>query len=120
MKRLTAILIFWIWSNWGGSQAAAQSVKHVVLFKLKPGISKTDPRVATGMEKMRTMQKTIPLIAALECGINFSERPVAQDIGLYTTFKNRADLQEYLRHPAHVELVQYWKELADWTIADFE
>lgn len=103
-----------------GFGAKGQQVKHLVLFKLKSGIGKTDPRVLDGMAQMKNIQKLIPEIKSLECGLNFSDRPIAYDIGLYTVFKNREDLATYLKHPAHQQLSAYWKALAEWNIADFE
>lgn len=94
-------------------------MRHLVLFKLKPGISRTDSRVVEGINSMKELKSKIKEIKVLECGPNFSERPIAVDIGLYTLFASKEDLEIYLKHPAHQELVKNWKELADWTIADF-
>jgi hypothetical protein len=53
-------------------------------------------------------------------GENFSQRPIAYDFGLYVVFPSRKKLQNYLTHPAHVEAVEAWKEIADWNIVDYE
>lgn len=97
-----------------------KKVAHVVLFKLKQGISKEDPRFVACLETMKTLPQKIPQIQEFSCGKNFSDRPVAFEAGLYSTFASRADLQTYLNHPAHKEAANALKEIADWNIADYE
>lgn len=102
------------------SASAQRQVTHLVLFKLKPGVAKTDERYKTCMKAMREMPAKIKQIENWDMGENFSERPVAFDVGLSAVFASKKDLQIYLAHPVHVEAVAAWKEIADWNIVDFE
>lgn len=92
----------------------------MVLFKLKAGIAKTDERYKNSLKLMREMPGKIKQIENWDMGENFSDRPVAFDVGLSAVFASKKDLQAYLAHPAHVEAVAAWKEIADWNIVDFE
>ena len=115
---LLCFLMFVLGSNQGFGQA--KSIRHLVLFKLKNGIHSNDSAVALGLQMMRSLPAQIKEIKQLECGANFSDRPIAVDFGLIVELENKSDLQSYLKHPAHLDLAKYWKPLADWTIADFE
>lgn len=95
-------------------------VIHLVLFKLRPGIEKSDARFRAILAEMEKFPTKIPAVKEWKFGENFSERPIAYDLGLYCTFSNRQELQNYLTHPAHVNLGKQLAEIADWHIADFE
>ena len=99
--------------------SAQEGLHHLVLFKLKPGISKADPRFEQAVVLLKEMQKEISVIIDMRAGENFSGRPVAADFGLMVMVANEKSLQTYLEHPAHKSAVAAWKEIADWTIADF-
>jgi hypothetical protein len=101
------------------SSQAQERVHHLVLFKLKPGIEKTDERFRAAIVLLQELSKEIPQIIDLRAGENFSERPIAADYGLLVLLANDKALQVYLEHPAHKAAVAIWKEIADWTIADF-
>lgn len=101
------------------SSFAQEGVHHLVLFKLKPGIEKTDERFRAATVLLQELPKEIPQIIDLRAGENFSERPIAADFGLMVLLANEKSLQAYLEHPAHKAAVAVWKEIADWTIADF-
>jgi hypothetical protein len=101
------------------SSHAQERVHHLVLFKLKPGIEKTDERFRAAIVLLQELPKEIPQIIDLRAGENFSERPIAADYGLMVLVANDKSLQAYLEHPAHKAAVALWKEIADWTIADF-
>jgi len=95
-------------------------VTHLVLFKLKPGVLKNDEHLLKAIEMLKTLPTKIPFISDWSAGENFSTRPIAYDYGLHAVFESRNDLQQYLVHPAHVEAVNLWKQVADWNIVDFE
>ena len=53
-------------------------------------------------------------------GWNFTQRPVAYDFALDSTFRSRADLDAYGPHPAHQAAIVKLREVADWVLCDFE
>ena len=99
---------------------AQKQVTHLVLFKLKPGVSKEDQRFKIAVEKAKNLPRKIKEIEDCSMGENFSTRPIAFDFGLMVVFSSRKNLAAYLVHPFHVELVEIWKEISDWNIVDYE
>ncbi len=96
------------------------AIVHLVLFKLKPGVAKDDPRVAAAMAELASLRSCVPGILDWEVGSNFTERPIASDFALYSTFGSRDALAAYVPHPAHQAFVAKMREIADWTLADYE
>jgi hypothetical protein len=99
--------------------SAQEQVHHLVLFKLKPGISKEDNRFIKAVKLLELLPGEIPLIRDFRAGSNFSTRPVAFDYGLLVVVPDEKSLGEYLEHPAHKAAADAWREIADWNIADF-
>ncbi|HRH33443.1 MAG TPA: Dabb family protein [Catalimonadaceae bacterium] len=102
------------------SSSGQSKVVHLVLFKLKPGILTTDPRLTACLDTLKNLPTKIPQIQEFTCGKNFSDRSVAFDVGLYSTFASKADLHLYLNHPAHQSAAKAMKEIAEWNVADYE
>jgi len=95
-------------------------IRHLVLFKLKPGIARDDARVLEAVARMATLPGKLPQIIGWEHGWNFTDRPIAYDYGLNALFATRADLAQYLPHPLHQELVIGAREVFDWVVCDYE
>jgi len=113
-------LLFWILFCFSLPIHAQKQVTHLVLFKLKPGITKTDDRYKLALEKLKILPRKISDMKDCNMGENFSQRPIAYDFGLSVVFSSRKKLDQYLNHPEHLEVVTAWKEIADWHIVDFE
>jgi hypothetical protein len=93
---------------------------HLVLIKLKPGITRTDPRVPAWEAKFKGLKDKCAGIVRFEFGYNFTDRPVAYDIGINMAFDTRENLVAYGPNPAHQEVVVALREIADWVICDYE
>lgn len=117
MKKLIFFWFFVVSLSFAAS--AQEGLHHLVLFKLKPGIRKEDLRVMQAVELLKELKNKIPAIIDMRAGENISGRPVAVDFGLMVMVANEKSLQNYLDHPAHKAVTDAWKEIADWTIADF-
>lgn len=118
MKKILILLLLFVGSTSVGFSQG--QVTHLVLFKLKPGILKSDPRYKEAVMLLNSLPRKIPFIADWSAGENFSTRPIAYDFGLHVVFDSKKDLQNYLTHPSHVEAADAWKEIAEWNIADYE
>jgi len=118
MAKKLLLFIFCICVYCGQSQAQ-DKLHHLVLFKLKAGVEKKDSRFLEAIKALNSLAAAIPQVLDLRAGENFSTRPVAVDYGLMVVLENESNLQAYLNHPAHLAAVRAWKEIADWTIADF-
>jgi Stress responsive A/B Barrel Domain len=94
-------------------------IHHMVLFKLKPGFDKNSEPVKQAVAAMKVLPTQVPQIRQWTSGENFTDRSVAYDFGLYSTFDHRADLAAYAAHPEHVKVIEMWRAISDWHICDF-
>jgi hypothetical protein len=87
-----------------GAQAAP--VRHIVVFKYKPGA--TEAQIKEITDAFAGLAKTIPGITAFEHGVNNS--PEKKNLGFthvyQITFKDAAARDTYLPHPEHKKFGQ--------------
>jgi len=93
---------------------------HLVLVKLSPGVARDDPRVAKWVAAFKKLEHQCSGIVRFEYGFNFTDRPVAYDIGINMAFDTKENLVAYGPNPAHQEVVAALREIADWVICDYE
>ena len=93
---------------------------HLVLIKLKPGVTRADPRVPAWEAKFAGLQHKCAGIVRFESGWNTTDRPVAYDYGINMAFATRADLDAYGPNADHQEVVVALREIAEWIICDYE
>ena len=93
---------------------------HLVLIKLKPGVTRADPRVTAWQAMFAALEHQCAGIVRFECGWNTTDRPIAYDFGINMAFATRTDLDAYGPHPAHQEVVVKLREIADWIICDYQ
>jgi len=73
-------------------------VKHVILWKFKPG---TEAEMRRFLDGLRGLQGQIPQIAGMEIGVN--ENPDnGFDAALIATFRSMEDLEIYKKDPRHI------------------
>ena len=85
------------------SQSTAAVLRHVVLFKFKDGA--TPAQVKEVENAFSALPGKIPTMIGYEWGTNISPENIAQGYThcFLVTFKNTADRDAYLVHPAHKE-----------------
>jgi hypothetical protein len=93
---------------------------HLVLIKLKPGFTRSDPKVKAWESLLAELPAKVSGVVRWECGWNITDRPIAYDFGLNSGFATREALNAYGPHPAHQEVVAGLREFADWVICDYE
>ena len=93
---------------------------HLVLIKLKPGVTRADPRVPAWEAMFAALEHKCTGIVRFEYGWNTTDRPIAFDFGVNMAFATRADLDAYGPHPDHQEVVVLLREIAEWVICDYE
>lgn len=85
---------------------AKQPVRHVVVFKYKPGT--TEAQIKQVTDAFRALQKSIPGMTAFEDGVNNS--PEKKNLGFthvyMMTFEDLAARDAYLPHPEHKKFGQ--------------
>jgi len=79
-------------------------IEHVVLMRFKEGVTEQQIEALAG--EFATMPGKIELIQDYQFGPNFSDRSGGFTHLLYSRFANRDDLQSYVKHPDHLDLVE--------------
>lgn len=95
-------------------------ITHLVLFKLKPGVARDDRRVVEAVAALTALRGMVGGIERWEHGWNISDRAIAYDFALDSTFTTRDALAAYGPHPAHQAAVALLREVMDWVLCDFE
>jgi len=84
-------------------------IVHIVMFEFKDENKALNlAKVKSKLEKLETK---IECLRSMEVGVNFTESPRAMDMSLYSTFETKEDLATYATHPAHLEVVEFIKEV---------
>jgi hypothetical protein len=107
------------------TQATATMIVHVVLFRLKPGLTE-DARDALAATLARATRE-IPSILRARIGSRIAigrayEQLMTTDYSFAAIleFNDRSALQTYLDHPAHEELAQRFYAIGEALTYDFE
>lgn len=98
-------------------------VKHIVMWRLKEkagGATKED-NARSLKARLEALPRAIPEIQRLEVGLNIKDSERAADIVLYSEFDSPEALAVYSRHPAHIEVVAFVREIAGETwVVDYQ
>lgn len=91
-------------------------VKHVYLYKLKPGVHPDDVK-----RELMTLRQHVPEIADMEVGINFKPAANAYDLVEVCTFQSQEDFLAFGANQYHEHIRQYMKSVQlDGVKADYE
>lgn len=95
-------------------------VEHLVILKFKPDT--TSEQLDAFLKGARGLRDKIEGIVDLSVGANYTERSQGFTHGVHVRFTDKAALDHYLPHPAHVEVVENCiKPIADDIIVvDYE
>ena len=105
-----------------GAHVQKPPVRHIVIFKYKPGTTPDQIRQVT--EAFRDLRRKIPGITAFEDGVNNS--PEGKNLGFthvyQLTFEDAAARDAYLPHPEHDKFGQFLGKVgvvADVLVVDY-
>lgn len=93
-------------------------IKHVVLFKLKAGVSWDDPVTKQAVRMAARVGDEVSDLVTWQTGRNISTRDIAYDFLVIGTVADEAALERYLFHPFHQEAVSLWRQISDWILVD--
>ncbi|MCY4262640.1 MAG: Dabb family protein [Candidatus Dadabacteria bacterium] len=98
-------------------------IKHIVMWRIKDlheGMSK-DELIAKIKRELEGLKSVIPQIQTMEIGRNFNELPTSFDVALYSEFESNEALGIYQKHPEHVRVAQFIREIrTDAVVVDYE
>ncbi|MFE9118736.1 Dabb family protein [Streptomyces sp. NPDC007172] len=93
-------------------------IRHVVLFKFKPGFDWNDPRVLEAERTAARVGDEVPELKEWRCGRNLSPRPIAYDFLVDGLLDDMDAVKRYLAHPFHQDAITQWREISDWVMVD--
>jgi Stress responsive A/B Barrel Domain len=79
-------------------------VDHLVFFAVKEDASQEE--VDDLVSSIRGLKNEVPSVIDLSVGEDFSGRSGGYTHALLARFNDRAGLQEYMKHPAHLAVVE--------------
>ena len=79
-------------------------ITHIVLIKLVHSNEETMEAAKTALARL---EGQIPQLRHLEIGVDIVHSYRSYDLALVAKFDSLEDLQSYLNHPLHVEVVKY-------------
>jgi len=82
-------------------------VRHIVFFNFNDDAS--DKEKAELIEALKGLKDKISLIKELEVGTDIAGTEKSFDLALNILFNSFDDVQEYISHPDHVEVVKLVK-----------
>ena len=90
-------------------------IRHIVLFRLK---DKSPENLKATAELFYTLRGKVPGLVSVETGVDFYR---TDDIALVCTFTDRAALEGYQTHPAHLPIRKHMHEIRESSVAcDYE
>jgi hypothetical protein len=86
--------------------AADRVLRHIVMYKFKDDVKPA--QVQEVVDAFAALPKKLPLIIGFEHGTNVSKEGKSEGFThiFVVTFKNEADRDAYIAHPAHEEYVK--------------
>ncbi|MGA8571206.1 MAG: Dabb family protein [Desulfobaccales bacterium] len=93
-------------------------ITHIVLFKL---VRSDEQSIEAARAALAGLKGQIAQLRHLEVGANVVPSERSYDLGLVARFDSLADLQSYLDHPLHVEVVKFLQGNRQSTVSvDYE
>jgi hypothetical protein len=95
------------------------TLKHVAWLKFNDGV--TPEQIERHLEACRGLVAKVPGLDNLECGPNTTDRASGFTHGIIVTVADRAALEAYLSHPAHIPVAEALVEdVAELRVMDIE
>ncbi len=93
-------------------------IKHIVMWRLKESSKEENSSKLKSM--LEALKGKIPEIKELEVGMDVNRSEAASDVVLYSVFENKEALEAYQKHPEHVKVVGFVKEVsAERRVVDY-
>jgi hypothetical protein len=86
-------------------------IRHVVMFKLKPGVSVAQRD--EWLEMSRRVHEQIDLVRAYSIGADLLHLPRSYDVAVVADFDSLDDVRAYADDPAHLSTVELSRSLSE-------
>ena len=94
-------------------------IRHVVLFRLLPGVDKSDANYSTGLQALKELGDQVSQIRSWKVQESV-EGPGMWDVVLMGDFDSLAAVTEFNQHQAHVEAASVFSKSVEYAFADIE
>ncbi|PKM57911.1 MAG: stress responsive protein [Firmicutes bacterium HGW-Firmicutes-3] len=95
-------------------------IKHIVMWNIKEELDLNRTR-QTLKEKLEALMNTVESLKEISVGFNYNTSEAKRDIVLITSFSDKAGLDAYIIHPAHIEVGEYVRQVTqDRVVVDYE
>lgn len=84
-------------------------IVHIVMFAFKE--ENKAENIAKAKAMLEALAEKIEPLLSMEVGIDFNGSERAMDLSLISTFETKEGLDTYATHPAHLEVVDFIKEV---------
>ena len=92
---------------------------HIVIWKYRRDIEQEVREEHVGL--LRALVGTIPQLVSLSVGFDLLRLPRSYDTGLVVVFRDRAGLEAYTIHPAHIKVAELGRSISEHVASvDFE
>jgi antibiotic biosynthesis monooxygenase (ABM) superfamily enzyme len=93
-------------------------IDHLVFLAAREEASSEDIEDLTS--SIRGLKDTVPSVVDLSVGENFTERSGGYTHGVFVRFDSVEGLQEYMKHPDHLAVVEKLDALTSRIVVDYE
>jgi hypothetical protein len=93
-------------------------IDHLVFLSARKEASPED--IEDLISSIRGLKETVPGVMDLTVGENFSPRSGGYTHGLFVRFESIEDLQEYMKHPDHLAVVEKLDALTTRIVVDYD
>lgn len=94
-------------------------IVHIVFFKFKEEQKREN--IQKTKEMLLELLDSVATLKSIEVGLNFANEERAMDLSIITHFDSIDDLQEYAVHPEHLKVVDFIKQVVEYSkVVDYE
>ncbi len=95
-------------------------IKHIVMWNIKEDLD-LDVIRETLKEKLEALLDSVESLKEISVGFNYNDSEAKRDVVLMTSFLDKAGLDAYIVHPAHIQVGQYVRAVTkDRVVVDYE
>ena len=93
-------------------------IDHLVFVAVRENAAPED--VDDLVSSIKSLKDAVPSVVDLSVGENFSERSGGYTHGIFVRFESVEGLQEYMKHPDHLAVVEKLDTLTTRIVVDYE
>jgi hypothetical protein len=94
-------------------------VVHIVMFKFKE--ENRQANLIQAKQMLENLMGAVPTLRSMDVGMNFAKEERAMDLSIITTFESKAGLEAYAVHPEHLKVVDFIKQVVEYSkVVDYE